>query len=202
MHELWSLATCSWHGVGNDPTYNAKSCFETFPFPAGCTPIDTRPLAEDEQDEFVEIPYVTLDPETRQLIQTAPPYQLPPLRDPDAPAITHWQRIAHAAAQLNTQREHWLNPPEWVDWVITPEEENAGFPKRPIAKPGFEAELKKRTLTNLYNAKPAWLINAHQVLDKAVAHAYGWHDYRHDWSDEAILQRLLALNLERSRVGR
>ena len=33
IHEVWSLATCSWHGVGNDPTYNAKSCFETFPFP-------------------------------------------------------------------------------------------------------------------------------------------------------------------------
>lgn len=33
LHEVWSLATCSWHGVGNDPTYNAKSCFETFPFP-------------------------------------------------------------------------------------------------------------------------------------------------------------------------
>lgn len=33
VHEAWSLATCSWHGVGNDPTYNAQSCFETFPFP-------------------------------------------------------------------------------------------------------------------------------------------------------------------------
>jgi len=26
------------HGVGNDPTYNAKSCFENFPFPKGLTP--------------------------------------------------------------------------------------------------------------------------------------------------------------------
>lgn len=33
VHELWSLATCSWHGVGNDPTYNVGSCFETFPLP-------------------------------------------------------------------------------------------------------------------------------------------------------------------------
>lgn len=32
-HEVWSLSTCSWHGVGNDPTYNGESCFETFPFP-------------------------------------------------------------------------------------------------------------------------------------------------------------------------
>ena len=38
IHEVWSLATASWHGVGNDPTYNATVCFETFPFPPGLTP--------------------------------------------------------------------------------------------------------------------------------------------------------------------
>ncbi len=32
-HELWAVRLASWHGVGNDPTYNAESCFETFPFP-------------------------------------------------------------------------------------------------------------------------------------------------------------------------
>ena len=44
IHEVWSLATASVHGDGADggrPTYNAKSCFETFPFPAGLTPADT-----------------------------------------------------------------------------------------------------------------------------------------------------------------
>jgi hypothetical protein len=70
--------------------------------------------------------------------------------------------IAAAARRLNELREAWLNPPEWVDWVITPEEEKAGFPKRPVAKPGHEANLKKRTLTNLYNARPAWLDLAHK----------------------------------------
>ena len=38
IHEIWSLATASWHGVGNDPTYNATVCFETFPFPEGLSP--------------------------------------------------------------------------------------------------------------------------------------------------------------------
>lgn len=33
IHEMWSLANASMHGVGNAPTYNAKSCFETFAFP-------------------------------------------------------------------------------------------------------------------------------------------------------------------------
>jgi hypothetical protein len=36
------------------------------------------------------------------------------------------------------------------------------------------AKLKKRTLTNLYNERPAWLDLAHKKLDAAVAAAYGW----------------------------
>ncbi|PKO86353.1 MAG: class I SAM-dependent DNA methyltransferase [Betaproteobacteria bacterium HGW-Betaproteobacteria-12] len=108
------------------------------------------------------------------------------------------ENIAAAARHLNTLRDNWLNPAEWVDWVITPEEEKAGFPKRPVAKPGHEADLKKRTLTNLYNARPAWLDLAHQQLDKAVAAAYGWTDYTPEMPDDEILRRLLALNLERA----
>ena len=50
-------------------------------------------------------------------------------------------------------------------------------------------------LTNLYNLKPQWLNNAHQILDKAVGSAYGWNDYTPEMSDAEILQRLLKLNL-------
>lgn len=50
----------------------------------------------------------------------------------------------------------------------------------------------------LYNARPAWLVNAHRELDQAVAAAYGWEDYTPEMPDEEILRRLLALNLERS----
>ncbi|MBV2193292.1 MAG: class I SAM-dependent DNA methyltransferase, partial [Azonexus sp.] len=167
QHEVWSLANASMHGVGNDPTYNAKSCFETFPFPAGMTPRDTAPKAGQAT---------------------------PPCMAGDILA----ENIAAAARRLNELREAWLNPPEWVDWVITPEEEKAGFPKRPVAKPGHEADLKKRTLTNLYNARPAWLDMAHKALDQAVAAAYDWPDYSADMPDEEILRRLLALNLERA----
>jgi type II restriction/modification system DNA methylase subunit YeeA len=106
----------------------------------------------------------------------------------------HNEAIAAAAHRLNDLRENWLNPPEWVEWQITLEEEKAGFPPRPCARPGHEAELKKRTLTNLYNARPAWLVSAHAALDEAVAAAYGWPDYTQDMTDEEILRRLLALN--------
>ena len=129
-------------------------------------------------------------------------FPFPPGLTPNIPAAdyvenTHAKAIAEAAFQLNQLRENWLNPPEWVDWVISPEEEKAGYPKRPVAKPGYEADLKKRTLTNLYNARPAWLDMAHKTLDKAVAAAYGWEDYTPDLSDKDILHRLLALNRER-----
>ena len=53
----------------------------------------------------------------------------------------------------------------------------------------------KRTLTNLYNTRPTWLELAHKKLDEAVFAAYGWLS---DLSDEGILERLLALNLERA----
>ncbi|MHB1075580.1 class I SAM-dependent DNA methyltransferase [Thiobacillus sp.] len=122
---------------------------------------------------------------------------------PDIPATKYEDNenakaIATAAQELFKLRDHYLNPPEWTDWLITPEEQAAGFPKRPVAKLGHEAELKKRTLTNLYNHRPSWLALAHETLDKAVAIAYGWNDYTPQWEDEVILRRLLALNQQRS----
>ena len=108
---------------------------------------------------------------------------------------TRYSAIATAARRLNELRENWLNPPEWVERVpeVVP-----GYPDRILPKSGFEAELKKRTLTNLYNQRPAWLDNAHKTLDRAVASAYGWTDYTDAMPDEEILRRLLALNLARA----
>jgi len=98
------------------------------------------------------------------------PFPWPPGKEPpDDPRV---QAIAAAARELNEKREAWLNPPGASD-----------------------AELKKRTLTNLYNERPTWLQLVHEKLDHAVLDAYGWP---HDLSDEAILERLLALNLERA----
>ena len=90
------------------------------------------------------------------------------------PRPTEEQReaIGAIAAELNRLREGWLNP-EGVS----------------------AAELKRRTLTNLYNQRPTWLDNVHARLDAAVADAYGWPA---DLADGDILERLLALNLERA----
>ena len=130
VHELWSLAQCSWIGVGNDPSYSSSRTFGTFPFP-------WSPGKE-------------------------------PNSDPRAEAI------ALAANELVEKRDAWLNPPG----------ASAG-------------ELKKRTLTNLYNERPQWLEDAHRALDKAVQAAYGWPE---NLSDPEILERLLALNRERAAI--
>jgi type II restriction/modification system DNA methylase subunit YeeA len=58
-----------------------------------------------------------------------------------------------------------------------------------------ETQSGTRTLTQLYNERPTWLDNAHRKLDTAVFAAYGWPV---DLSDDDILARLLALNLERA----
>ena len=104
------------------------------------------------------------------------------------------ENIAQAAKELNEKRERWLNPPP----PQTPPPKGEGFPAL------YEKELKKRTLTNLYNQRPTWLDLAHQKLDRAVCDAYGWeHDPStssgQSISDEEILEKLLALNLERAK---
>ena len=93
------------------------------------------------------------------------------------------------ARRLVQLRDRWLNPPEWVEWVDEPV---PGYPKRPAPRDEDAAKaLKKRTLTNLYNARPQWLVDAHAALDTSVAAAYGWPA---DISDDNILRELLTLN--------
>lgn len=105
--------------------------------------------------------------------------------------------IADAARRLNELREAWLNP---SDLVARVPEVVPGYPDRivPVDEKAA-ALLKKRTLTNLYNERPAWLDHAHRDLDVAVAAAYGWPA---EISEDDALARLLALNLERAAAGR
>ena len=104
--------------------------------------------------------------------------------DPQATAIVE------AARRLVSLRDHWLNPPEWVEWVDEPV---SGYPRRPVPRDEAAGKaLKKRTLTNLYNARPQWLADAHEDLDAVVAAAYGWDA---GMSEDQALRELSALNL-------
>ncbi|HJS19203.1 MAG TPA: type IIL restriction-modification enzyme MmeI [Anaerolineales bacterium] len=137
------------------------------------------------------------------------PFPWPPGQEPvDDPRV---QAIAEAAKELVEQRERWLTP--------SPPMPSAGPPPNTtmntlnaISKSDWSdlplqdasrGEVSqrdgggKRTLTNLYNARPTWLNLAHKRLDEAVFAAYGW---KSDLSDEEILEKLLALNLERAKA--
>ncbi len=120
-----------------------------------------------------------------------------PLNTPDE-ALTPKQRrhrdaIGGAARELDEKRRLWLNPPEWVreepDVILS-------LPPRLLpVNEHAEQQLNERTLNDLYNERPTWLDNLHANLDAAVCVAYGWPT---DIGDEAILERLLSLNLKRA----
>jgi len=119
---------------------------------------------------------------------------------------------------LNERREAWLNPPDWTReevlefpgsadgpwarYVHDPDGRGIGTVRYPRLVPRDREsaqKLKARTLTNLYNERPTWLDLAHQKLDAAVFAAYGWDPAM---GNEEILEKLLALNLERAAAER
>lgn len=171
VHELWALNRVTVrHGVGNDPTYNVSICLASFPFP--WSPGSEPSEAEDER----------------------------------VAEIAHWARA------LVAWRQAWLHPPR--------EDMHADG-----VGDAYEKMVKKRTLTNLYNGLVYYretvkagelfdptqfakvtrksvsrseiqeLDDIHTALDHAVLTAYGWPT---NLTDEEILARLLALNLERA----
>ena len=166
------------------------------------------------------------------------PLPWPPGSEPAGSPLC--QRIAAAAQALNEQRERWLNPPEWIDPIarsVDLADTFADVPAeaRPLIRESAimaiaarDPNLRKRTLTNLYNERPTWLVLAHAELDRAVLAAYAAVDpegaWSEDWADvwrdsgagqplapghtlaarraeidERVLANLLRLNLARAR---
>jgi hypothetical protein len=246
FHIIWTNATQALHG-GERPTYNPTECFETFPFPFAddlAEPLDTLEAELNAAKHYAHI----------ALREEPVPYRA---GKPQKKSATELRAaIAAAVHELNALRERWLNPPEWTvekilkfpgsvngPWsryldpsTINPQL-STGLVRYPRLEPrdaDCAAKLKDRTLTKLYNERPAWLDLAHKKLDAAVAAAYGWNDFAeiiervqpgeiYDFEDgdwmlldtdakglaeahkkfekdfaEKILERLLALNLERT----
>ena len=176
MHELWSLRLGT--SLEDRPRYTPTSCFETFPFPIGLAPGDTAHERTERVADGATIP-AGLTRDTRP----------------------HAEAVANAAHRLVAIRDAWLNPLEWTSRVpdaVPLGMRKSPYPDRIVAKSGHETDLAKRTLTNLYNARPPWLARMHDALDAAVAAAYGWADYSPKMPDEEVLRRLLAENLQRA----
>ncbi|HZW08777.1 MAG TPA: DNA methyltransferase [Phycisphaerales bacterium] len=156
-HSLWAIEQGT--QLESRPRYTPSSCFETFPLP-------WSPGSEPE----------------------------------GAGAKRHklWKAIGDAAADLEELREAWLNPPEWLapiehkvdlkyraDLAAVPEEVRPLVRRSAImAEAAQDKRLKQRTLTNLYNERPAWLRLAHEKLDRAVFAAYAAVDAEGEWDLE------------------
>ena len=213
FHQLWALKQGT--RLETRPRYTPTTCFETFPFPFpdDLAPPAPRPAPKPEPASEPDLSYAENLAAKNYFTgkEDAPPYGA----GPQAPEA-HRAVIAAAAQELNELRERWLNPPEWTiervlefpgsvtgpwaRYVVAPNADGIGTVRYPRLEPRdgeCAARLKKRTLTNLYNERPAWLDLAHKKLDAAVAAAYGWPA---DLSDHQILERLLALNLDRAKL--
>ena len=101
--------------------------------------------------------------------------------------------IADAAQSLVVLRNDWLYPAELIQEVP---EVVSDYPVQRIPISSNAAnELKRRTLTELYNQRPKWLENAHRQLDDAVVKAYGWPDHL---DDDSLLEQLFEMNQSRT----
>ena len=122
------------------------------------------------------------------------PLPWPPGEEPEGNPIH--QRISESAKALDEQRERWVNPPEWIDPIARQVDAMDNFADAPeearplirqsaiMALAATDKDLKQRTLTNLYNARPTWLKLAHLELDRAVLAAYAAVDPEGDWAED------------------
>jgi hypothetical protein len=190
LHEVWALRLGT--RLETRPRYTPTTCFETFPLPCP-TPEQEAAIGEAARElnelrerwlnppewtrvEVLEFPGTIGGPWTRYIVEEGVGGQVSGVGGPE--------QARSVPQHLTPNTEH---PPR-IGLVR--------YPRLVPKDAECAAKLKARTLTNLYNERPTWLDLAHKKLDAAVFAAYGWPP---SLSDEEILERLLALNLERAK---
>jgi hypothetical protein len=183
FHEVWALAQgTQLREKESGFRYTPTTCFETFPFP--------RPTPKQE---------AAIAAVAKELNQNREGWLNP--RD--------WTetRTLEFRGTVGGPWNRYISPESIEEITLPgqddlPEAERKKFKVGTVSYPRLEprdaecaAKLKDRTLTKLYNERPAWLDLAHKKLDAAVAAAYG---FPADLTDEQILEKLLALNLARA----
>ncbi|MCU0784339.1 MAG: class I SAM-dependent DNA methyltransferase [Verrucomicrobia bacterium] len=220
FHEVWALKQGT--RLETRPRYTPTTCFETFPFPFADDLAETLDNLEAELNAAKHYAHIVLreeppprTPAEHRTAIAAAAKELNELRERwlNPPEWTRTEYLEFPASvdgpwaryiDPNTVREVGRVTP------CTPSSESnerraedcppylvgtVRYPRLVPQDADCAAKLKKRTLTNLYNERPAWLDLAHKKLDAAAAAAYGWPA---DLSDEQILEKLLALNLARA----
>jgi hypothetical protein len=196
FHEVWALAQgTQLREKESGFRYTPTTCFETFPFP--------RPMPK--QEAAIAAAAKELN-ESRERWLNPPEWTVEKILEFPGSIGGPWDRyIAKSTirevgrvtpcapsgmnpdASVGSQRRAEDCPPYLVGTVR--------YPRLEPRDADCAAKLKDRTLTKLYNERPAWLDLAHKKLDAAVAAAYG---FPAGLTDEQILEKLLSLNLERA----
>ncbi len=183
VHEVWArVQGTQLREVESGFRYTPSTCFETFPMP--------QPTGEQEAEISAAAKELD-DLRTRWL--NPPEWTKTEVLEFPGSVDGPWARYVDPA----TVRPH-PNPlptGEGTDRAGTGRVGTVRWPRVVPKDPDCAASLAKRTLTSLYNQRPAWPALAHEKLDAAVLAAYGWDA---GISDEDLLTKLLALNLERA----
>ncbi len=180
FHEVWALAQgTQLREKESGFRYTPTTCFETFPFPE----------AQAERDAAIAAAAKELN-ELRENWLNPPDWTRTETLEFPGTVGGPWDRyIVPGSAGVppaSSQREN-----ESGRDARAPRVGTVRYPRLVPRDADCSARLKERTLTKLYNVRPPWLADCHARLDAAVAAAYGWPA---DLPDEAILERLLALN--------
>lgn len=210
LHELWALAQgTQLREKESGFRYTPTTCFETFPFPAvGRVPDAASAIARSGTGPTTVrgavAPHVAAIAaaakelnELRERWLNPPEWTVEKILEFPGSVGGPWDRYLDKSTIREVGRGLRTAPPsarsESEPYLVG----TVRYPRLEPRDTDCAAKLKRRTLTNLYNERPAWLDLAHKKLDAAVAAAYGWPD---DLTDEEILSRLLALNLERAKA--
>lgn len=190
IHVVWSLAAGGRLGVGNDPRYNKSRCFDPFPFPASMSFLPPGDGAR-RTDEGTTI------------ATSSPPAPLPAGEGSNA-------RIRALAENLDTHRKR--QQAAHPDLTLT-----GMYNVLEKLRSGAPLSAKERVIHE--QGLVSVLRQIHDELDAAVLDAYGWPDllpllrvaHGNDAPaegqtrdeakrafDDAVLERLVALNAERA----
>jgi methylase of polypeptide subunit release factors len=204
FHEVWSLAQGSQlREKESGFRYTPTTCFETFPFPR----------QSEEQSHAIAEAACELNA-LRERWLNPPEWTMTQMLEFPAAIDGPWCRFIASSEMSDASRvreaeegwtprdlydaEHSVRLASEAARAAALQTQGIGmarYPRLVALDIECSARLKDRTLTKLYNERPTWLDLAHRKLDAAVAAAYGWPA---DLTDDAMLERLLALNLERS----
>ena len=182
------------------------TCFETFAFPEP-TEVQRAAIAaaaseleglrnnwlnpsEWTRTEVLEFPGSTTGPWARYVDpKTVQPFQSSPHVPREEPSASDSRNVREASDASTREARH-VERDGYIDGIGM-----VRYPRLVHKDAECAAQLKKRTLTNLYNQRPTWLDLAHQKLDAAVFAAYGWEP---SLTDDELLSRLLSLNQQRA----